>query len=88
MATGTTITYNGNKAFFPTEILPFLEAAKKTWRIDADGMADGGMCLTSSFVSYCELDQMTEAMRSSGQEYKRTASEYASLYNRLFEIDF
>jgi hypothetical protein len=87
MATGTVITVKGIKRFFPTEIIPFLESAKKTYRIDAAGMEDGGMCLTSSFVSYCDLDLMSEAMRSSGQEYKGTARQYAAIYNSLFEID-
>lgn len=88
MATGTTITVRGQKAFFPTEILPVLEQAKKLYRIDAAGMADGGMCLSSSFVSYCDLDLMQDLMRSSGQEYKGTAKQYAMIYNKLFEIDF
>ena len=88
MATGTTITNKaGQKAFFPTEIIPLLKQASSNYRADSAGMSDGGMCLTSSFVSYCELEQMEKAMTATGQTYKNTASGYAANYNRLFEID-
>lgn len=87
MATGTTVTYNGNKGWFPSEILPLLIEAKKIYRIDEAGMADGGMCLTSTFTSYCELDRMQDLMNASGQQYKGTAVQYAASYNRLFQID-
>lgn len=87
MATGTTITVKENRGFFPTEILPFLEEAKKTYRIDAKGMADGGECLTSSFLDYCDLGKMQLEMNNSGQQYKVDAITYAKRYNQLFEID-
>lgn len=88
MAQGTTITTkSGKRGFFPTEILPFLQSAKSNYRADIAGMADGGMCLTSSFASYCELDKMQTAMVQSGQTYKFSAAHYASVYNQLFEID-
>ena len=87
MATGTTITYNGNKGWFPTEILPLLIDTKNIYRIDAAGMADGGEVLTSTFVSYCDVDRMQDLMDQSGQQYKGTAVQYAAAYNRLFEID-
>ena len=87
MATGTTVTYNGSKGWFPTEILPLLIEAKKIYRIDAVGMAAGGMVLTSTFVSYCDTDHMQQLMDQSGQQYKGTAVQYARAYNRLFEID-
>jgi len=89
MATGTVITRQstGAKLWLPTEILPFLKAAHKDYAADSNGMADGGMVLTSSFVSYCPLDLMQKAMDMSGQEYKNSAAAYAGAYNRLFEID-
>jgi hypothetical protein len=87
MATGTTVTFNGSKGWYPTEILPLLQQAKKTWRIDAEGMAEGGSCLTSSFTSYCDLQKMQDLMNESGQQYKGTAVQYAVSYNKLFEID-
>ena len=90
MATGVTLTNKrtGQKAFFPAEIVPELQRASKLWRTDAAGMADGGMTLTSSFVSYCELGHMQSLMDNTGQAYRHTAAQYASIYNRLFEIDF
>lgn len=90
MAKGVTITNNntGQKAFFPAEIVPELQKAAKLWRTDSAGMADGGMCLSSSFVSYCELGHMQALMDNTGQAYKHTAQQYAAIYNRLFEIDF
>lgn len=88
MATGTTITTkSGKRGFFPTEILPFLQAAKSNYIADSKGMADGGMCLSSSFISYCELDKMHEAMTKSGQVYKFSVAHYAAAYNQLFSID-
>ena len=88
MATGSTITYKNAKAWVPTEILPLLNEAKKAYRRDAAGMYDGGMFLTSSFISYCEIDKMQQLMDQSGQTYKGRAENYAASYNRLFEIDF
>jgi hypothetical protein len=88
MATGTPLIYKNAKSWVPTEILPLLKEAKKAYRIDAASMADGGMCLTSSFISYCEIDKMQQLMDESGQTYKGTAENYAASYNRLFEIDF
>ena len=89
MSKGTTITRkDGTKGFFPSEIIPLLEQAKRTYRIDANGMCEGGMVLTSTFVSYCDIDKMRDLMRASGQEYNLDAAGYANRYNRLFEIDF
>jgi hypothetical protein len=86
MATGTTITNNstGKKQWFPTEIIPFLQVAKKDYRADEAGMSEGGSCLTSSFTSYCQLDLMQQAMDQSGQVYKYSAAAYAGAYNALF----
>ena len=89
MATGTVITRKstGAKLWLPTEILPYLKSAHKDYTADASGMAEGGVCLTSTFVSYCPLDLMQQAMDQSGQTYKYSAAAYAGAYNRLFEID-
>ena len=88
MATGITITNkHGQSAFFPSEILPLLKAASRDYRADATGMADGGICLTSTFVSYCNLKAMQMLMDTSGQIYKADAQTYAARYNRLFDID-
>jgi hypothetical protein len=87
MAQGTTLTYNGSKGWFPTEIIPMLKTAREAYCIDARGMADGGSCLTSTFVSYCDIEEMQSAMDETKQDYKGTAADYARRYNNLFEID-
>lgn len=88
----TTITKkNGQSMKMEKFSFEYLNDCRKIYNIDAHGMADGGMCLTSSFRSYVDFDKLRTfegaTVVPEGWEIDIAENRFRQ-FNNFFEVDF